>query len=279
MVYRLRNMKVFLSWSGGKSRAVAEALRDWLPLVINEVEPFVSGKDIAAGVRWQVEISGELESSNFGVVCVTAENQSAPWLNFEAGALAKAVGASRVVPLVIDLKVSDVRQPLGQFQALSIREEGVLELLKSINEHCSRTLPGERLAEAYSVWWPRLEARLEAAHSVPSRDAPSRAERDLLEEILTTVRGLNREIPAQGPVAVVVPASAVRNPRLVRALEEIERVLPGADVKLVNPVHRQALVITPREPLQVKEEEALVELLAGGELLGLDIQIGQLEVD
>jgi hypothetical protein len=110
-------MKVFLSWSGEKSRAVAGALRDWLPSLINEVDPFVSGKDIAAGARWQSEISGKLESSNFGIVCVTSDNQTAPWLNFEAGALAKVVGSSRVVPLAADLKVTDVKLPLGQFQA------------------------------------------------------------------------------------------------------------------------------------------------------------------
>ena len=45
------------------------------------------------------------------------ENQSAPWLNFEAGALAKKLESSRVVPLAINLKPSEVQQPLGQFQA------------------------------------------------------------------------------------------------------------------------------------------------------------------
>lgn len=59
-------VKVFLSWSGIKSREVALVLRDWLPLVMNSVEPFVSAKDIYAGTRWQSEISTQLESTNFG---------------------------------------------------------------------------------------------------------------------------------------------------------------------------------------------------------------------
>jgi hypothetical protein len=107
-------MKVFLSWSGDKSGAVALALRDWLPRIINEVEPFMSDKDIAAGANWQVEIAGELESTKFGIVCVTVENQDSRWLNFETGALVKEFGQSRVVPLAIDLKPVDVEPPLGQ---------------------------------------------------------------------------------------------------------------------------------------------------------------------
>jgi TIR domain len=82
-------MKVFISWSGSKSQAVALALRGWLRGVINSLEPFVSATDIDAGTRWQSEIASQLDVSNFGIVCVTKENQAAPWLNFEAGALAK----------------------------------------------------------------------------------------------------------------------------------------------------------------------------------------------
>jgi hypothetical protein len=73
-------MKVFISWSGDKSRNVAVALRDWLPSVINGIQPFVSSKDIHAGTRWQQEIADQLDTTNFGVVCVTKENQLSPCL-------------------------------------------------------------------------------------------------------------------------------------------------------------------------------------------------------
>ena len=49
----------------------------------------MSSEDISAGVRWQYLISEALEGSSVGILCVTRENQSAPWLNFEAGAIAK----------------------------------------------------------------------------------------------------------------------------------------------------------------------------------------------
>lgn len=115
-------MKVFLSWSGEKSRDVAFALRDWLPSVINIVDPFVSARDIDAGSRWQGEIAEQLGATNFGVVCVTKANQLSPWLNFEAGALAKTVESSRVIPLAIKVEFDDdnsVRQLMADYAPLT----------------------------------------------------------------------------------------------------------------------------------------------------------------
>jgi hypothetical protein len=138
-------MRVFISWSGRHSRAVAEALRDWLPLVINDVQPFMSAEDIDAGARWQMEIATQLEETHFGLICVTRANQTAPWLNFEAGALAKAVGGSRVVPLAIDCKPTDIPPPLGQFQAQSSTREGIGRVLTALNNTLDTPLPATRL--------------------------------------------------------------------------------------------------------------------------------------
>jgi len=117
-------MKVFISWSGDRSKQVALALRDWLPKVIQRVKPWMSDRDVDAGVRWFPEISEQLESSNFGIVCLTPENKERPWIMFEAGALAKKLSASLVCPYLFDLDQAQVAGPPSQFQSVKADEEG-----------------------------------------------------------------------------------------------------------------------------------------------------------
>ena len=105
----LRRMKVFISWSGARSKKVALIFRDWLPTVIQAIEPFVSSEDIEKGARWNTDIAQELKESSFGLICVTKENLSAPWLNFEAGALSKTIDNTYVAPLLFDVKPSDLK--------------------------------------------------------------------------------------------------------------------------------------------------------------------------
>ena len=185
---------MFISWSGDKSRGVALALSDWLPAVINSVEPFVSS-DISAGTRWQTELAAQLEATSFGIICVTRQNQLAPWLNFEAGALAKAVDSSRVVPLAIDLSPSDVKPPLGQFQAQPATEAGIRKIVESVNSASTDPpLSEARLDKSLTKWWPDLATTLQEVEkaSAAGPGLPDRSERELLEEILNTVRGLAR---------------------------------------------------------------------------------------
>ena len=42
------------------SKSVAEALREWLPCVIQMLQPFVSSEDIHKGDVWFGEVSGKL---------------------------------------------------------------------------------------------------------------------------------------------------------------------------------------------------------------------------
>lgn len=80
-------MKVFLSWSGSKSKRLAEILHTWIPSVIQAAKPYFSPDDIEKGTRWYPEVSKELKKSNVGIICLTRENLEAPWILFETGAL------------------------------------------------------------------------------------------------------------------------------------------------------------------------------------------------
>ncbi|EMM7467636.1 TIR domain-containing protein [Klebsiella pneumoniae] len=75
-------MNVFISWSGDTSHRVAKVLRDWIPSVIQAVEPYVSSEDIDKGTRWSSDIATELDKSSYGIICLTKQNIHAPWINF-----------------------------------------------------------------------------------------------------------------------------------------------------------------------------------------------------
>jgi hypothetical protein len=70
-------------------KAVARALRDFIPTVVQSVDAFMSASDIEKGSRWEATISRELESAEVGIIRLTPENLTAPWILFEAGALSK----------------------------------------------------------------------------------------------------------------------------------------------------------------------------------------------
>lgn len=154
-------MKVFISWSGNTSLKVAQILRDWLPCVVNSIEPYVSSEDIDKGARWSTDIAKELEDSTFGILCVTKDNFEAPWLSFEAGALSKTMEKSFVAPFLFDIKRSEVQGPILQFQSTIFDKEDIKKMLKSLNKACGDAgIPETRLDKSFDVWYPTLEKEL-----------------------------------------------------------------------------------------------------------------------
>ncbi|MGV0754326.1 TIR domain-containing protein [Empedobacter brevis] len=186
-------MKVFLSWSGNTSHQVALKLRDWLPSVIQVVEPYVSSEDIDKGARWSTDISRELEDSAFGILCVTKENINAPWLQFEAGALSKKLDKSFVSPFLFDIKRSEIKGPILQFQSTIIEESDILKLVKTINKACGEEqLKEERLVKAFEVWYPKLEEELSKIESPKVEEQAAKPVENRNTEILEEILELSR---------------------------------------------------------------------------------------
>ena len=104
-------MKIFVSWSGERSHGVAEALRNWLPHVIQGLQPWLSSNDIDKGARWATDIASHLEESRVGIICLTPENIDSAWILFEAGALSKTVNQTFVCPYLVDLNLPMSKVP------------------------------------------------------------------------------------------------------------------------------------------------------------------------
>lgn len=199
-------MKVFISWSGKRSQYVALALKELLGDVVQAVHTWVSKADIEAGSRWNVDIARELNDTKFGIICLSSDNVNAPWILFEAGALAKSMVDSHVCPYLIDMKPSDIPEgPLAQFQAKQTSKEETFELITTINNLLEPGgLEKVRLERIFNRCWLDFEKKLSNIPSSEIDDEVQRPERELLEEILDTVRGLSRRndgIPSKKLVA------------------------------------------------------------------------------
>ncbi len=190
-------MKVFISWSGQRSKVVAELISDWLKCVIQASQPWISTRDIDRGAIWFSEINDKLKDVSVGVVCLTQENKGKPWILFETGALAKGLSTNRVCTFLIDLNPEDLQDPLAQFNHTTPNVQSVWELVRTINACLNDKALDERiLKQVFDTYWPQFETNFESAlkHNPPEEDTPPRTEQDILSEILSNTRALSNRI-------------------------------------------------------------------------------------
>ncbi|MFT9251643.1 MAG: hypothetical protein ABF567_01030 [Acetobacter okinawensis] len=191
-------MKVFLSWSGERSKKVAQLLNDWLPRVIQSLEPWISTQDIQKGSLWSEVIGDQLQGMTTGIICLTMENKERPWILFEAGALAKGLTTNRVCTLLIDLEPADITPPLSQFNHTNpSMKEDILHLLQTLNDRIKdNKIRSEILENALEVHWPYFSEEFQnikqSTQSVEK--VPRRSEDDILREILDNTRSLTNRI-------------------------------------------------------------------------------------
>jgi TIR domain len=191
-------MRIFLCWSGDISKQVAIALREWLPEVIQNLSPFMSDEDIPRGAAWRDVLTKELKQTGFAIVSLTPENLNAPWINFEAGAVWKALDESRVAPILMGLRSSNLRDPLGSFNAVEYNEAKFKQLVRTLNDAFESPLKESIVDKAFTRLWPELKRKLdpleEMASNLPEAPPsnPNVGSDEVLSEILQLVRDLDR---------------------------------------------------------------------------------------
>ncbi len=162
-------MDIFISWSKDRSFQLAQALKAWMPRVIQSLKPWFSDVDLAPGTAWASHTRQVLNHSTFGIVCITPENVDQPWLNFEAGALSAALH-NNVCPVLLGFdKISQLPTPLSIFQAVLADEAGLLKLMKTINSQLgSNALEQSFLEESFKTFWPKLNDEILSIYATPS---------------------------------------------------------------------------------------------------------------
>ncbi|WP_288244983.1 hypothetical protein [uncultured Chryseobacterium sp.] len=190
-------MKIFLSWSGDRSRKVAELLDNWLQCVIQAVNPWMSSKDIDRGALWFAEISDQLAGTGIGIICLTKENRLKPWILFESGALAKGISSNRVCTFLIDLEATDVENPLAQFNHTKPNKTGLWELIRTINITLKENSLKENILEkVFDTYWPQFEKDFNniIKNTLDTEIEEKRSENDILLEVLTSIRTIDKRI-------------------------------------------------------------------------------------
>lgn len=230
-------MKIFISWSGERSKSLAKAVYEWLPDVLYFAKPWLSSAEIEAGQRWSPAIAAELQESNFGVICLTPDNLMAPWILFEAGAIAKAVDTSRVVPLLFDVDFQDISGPLSQFQAKKISQEHIFDIVKSMNTASGNLVEPDRLQKLFDKFWTDLEGSIA---KIPAPAATAKTKRDqgeVLEELVVTVRGLDNRLEE---------LSSVMEDLVDSQFEDVEQDSP-VKVEITQELRNAMARLSPRE--------------------------------
>ena len=212
-------MHVFISWSGELSKLLAEAIREWLPTMLQDVEPYFTPADIEKGAKWDNEISKHLEQSKFCIIALTRESLNSNWIMFEAG-ISRSVEKPRICTILFGIEATDLPGPLASFQGTKFTREDIYKLVQTINSNLEKPIPQNALDKTFDKMWPDLEqiVRKIMSGAGSSPKPPARSERDLLEEVL----GLSRLMAGQQSVAldrlIKLLEASIQNQAMVDAL-------------------------------------------------------------
>ncbi|MDQ3886015.1 MAG: toll/interleukin-1 receptor domain-containing protein [Actinomycetota bacterium] len=142
-------LRVFVSYSGTTSRRLAEHLVAFIEKVLS-ASPWI---EIEAGNRWFGILTERLGEAVFGILCLTTENLTSPWLHFEAGALSRDAVVP-VVPFLFNLQPKDVKGPLEQFQTVHYDDcKGVRLLIHSIARSCRVPSDTTEINKRFDSYW------------------------------------------------------------------------------------------------------------------------------
>jgi len=187
-------MKVFLSWSGETSLQIARELSEWIPMILQSVEIFLSPKDLEKGSKWVTELGKQLEECNYGLICLTPDNLTSPWLAFEAGALSK-IDNSRAATLLFGVSPGDVKPPLGLFQHTRFEEAEYRQLLSQMNKASggSKPVTDANLEKLFNSTWAepckKIQLAIEMALTAGgAKPAPPDPVQEMFAELTTLAR-------------------------------------------------------------------------------------------
>lgn len=146
---------------------------------------------------WVKELNSRLANSNAGIIFLTPENQNEPWIQFEAGALAKGFSENRVFVLLIGLENSHVEGPLSNFNLSKSDEIGIKKLVFDLNNLLGENrIDTEILSKVFEKNYPDLQQNINEVltQKISNKEPEKRSEDDIQSEMLGILRSLSTRI-------------------------------------------------------------------------------------
>lgn len=224
---------VFISWSKGRSLWAARALREWLPMVIQSAQPWMSDTDLEPGSRSLIDLSEVLAGVKIGITFLTPENLDSAWLLFEAGALSKTIDdKTRLCTYLLgDLRYEDVEPPLGMFQGTKAEKEPTRRLVQMVNRALNEPpLPESRLNSLFDLTWPTLEEKLYALPPPDAKAVSKRRPEEMIAEILEISRAaanIRKKTDVLDPFIAIFEELLPFVPQIREAVRNIRLPIPN----------------------------------------------------
>ena len=184
---------VFLSWSGTRSGHVATALKTFLRSVfLDKITVWISKQDIDKGIKGADAIADGL-GTDYCIPCLTTDNLTNPWINYEAGACAKNHHDAHIWTVLVGMQSTELPRdhPLAQWQYTETSKVDFLALTKSINTALVKPpIADDLLLTQFEAHWPALEASLANLPATSSSSSGPPAPPDTAKQTFDLVREL-----------------------------------------------------------------------------------------
>lgn len=200
-------MKIFLSWSKSKSKEISLAVKSFLEgMFRNSVTIWMSSESITYGSMFLNEIGNALKESDKCFAIITSENYTAPWIMYEAGAIAirnyhksNSNAKNAVIPILFD-EIEDNKfrgNPLDQFQRLIFNRNNLNKLVKEINDNTNAFPNSDTLETQFNLNWNLLSESVNnilKSHTINSNSPVT------CDFLLNALEKVNFPTPDCGPV-------------------------------------------------------------------------------
>jgi nucleoside 2-deoxyribosyltransferase len=211
-------MKTLISYSGTRSKIVAEALRLLLQRSIPKIEVLLPGTDIALRDSWRKSISSNLKTIDVAIIVVTQENIERAWVTYEVGYI--TAHQKRIVPFLFDVPTSRLSFPLASFLAVTSNKDSIFRLITQLALEAKLNVDTKNIEKSFDAAWREFENSLVEARS---KSGP-------LENIVSAVSTSNIAVGGDMQISVLPQDSA----KVISSEQAFERIEVAARQNLTN---------------------------------------------